>query len=317
MVYVMKKAIVLNEMKKQLTYIILILGVSSVFFSCSSKETQKKDSAEDAPFQGIQIPICYDYDWQAISFDICINDQDTLFAIFDTGADGVAIPKSLEKKYFKYKDSLSIKANGYSKVFTDRVKFVSWNIGRRYPDDDLSAPRVLLGWKFFEGKIIELSFNQQYIRILDDTDHLQRREGIPIIKKHDNVHDDIYVPVTISIQGKKVNSLSIIDTGFNSTFLSYKGIFPNLDYTKSEKAYGIFSGHKKFTGYFSLADTVKVGNNYICNKNIGITDKIEIITNGGPVESLIGCSFFENFTLIFDFKNYILYLNPIEDQGNG
>lgn len=305
-------------MKKQLIYITLILGVSSVFFSCSSKEAQKKDLAEDegAPFQGVEIPICYDYDWQAISFDICINDQDTLFAIFDTGADGVAIPKSLEKKYLKYKDSLSVTASGYSKVFTDRVKFVSWNIGRRHPDDDLSAPRVLLSWKFFEGKIIELSFNQQYIRILDNTDHLQKYEGIPIIKKHNDVHDDIYIPVTISIQGEKVNSLSIIDTGFNSTFLSYKGIFPDLDYTKSEKAYGIFSGWKKFTGYFLLADTIGIGKNYVCNKNIGITDNIEIITNGGAVESLLGCNFLENFTLIFDFKNYILYLIPIEHQGN-
>ncbi|GHV40060.1 hypothetical protein FACS1894179_05980 [Bacteroidia bacterium] len=300
-------------MKKKLIYIILILGVSSIFFNCSSKETQKKDSAEDedTPFQGIEIPICYDYDWQAISFDICINNQDTLFAIFDTGADGVAIPKNLEKKYLKYKDSLSITVNGYSKVFTDRVKFVSWNIGRRHPNDDLSAPRVLIGWSFFEGKIIELSFNQQYIRILDNTDHLQRCEGIPIIKKDNDRRDDIYIPVTISVQGKKVNLLSLIDTGFNSTFLSYKGVFPNLDYTKSEKAYGVFSGWKKFTGYFLLADTIKIGENYVCNKNIGITDNIEIVTNGGVVESLIGCSFLENFTLVFDFKNYILYLKPI------
>lgn len=300
-------------MKKRLIYIILILDVSCIFFSCSSKETQKQGSIEDedAPFQGIEIPICYDYDWQAISFDISINDQDTLFAIFDTGANGVAIPKSLERKYLKYKDSLSITASGYSKVFTDRVKFVSWNVGRRHPDDDLSAPRVLIGWNFFEGKIIELSFNQQYIRILDNADHLQRYEGIPIIKKDNNIRDDIYIPVTVCIQGKKIDLLSLIDTGFNSTFLSYKGAFPNLDYTKSEKAYGVFSGWKKFIGYFLLADTIKIGKNYVCNKDIGITDNIEIITSGGTVESLIGCNFLENFTLIFDFKNYILYLKLI------
>ncbi|WP_156032924.1 hypothetical protein [Prevotella sp. 10(H)] len=296
-------------MKKQWIYIILILSTSFISFSCSSKETQKKNSTEkeDIPFQGIEIPICYDYDWQIISFDICINGKDTLFAIFDTGADGVTFPKSLEKKYLQYKDSLSVATCGYSEIFTERVKFVSWNIGRRTPDDDLSAPRVLLGWNFFEGTIMELSFNQKYIRILDNTDDLQGYESVPIIKKD----KDIYVPVTISIQGKSISLLSLIDTGFNSTFLSHSGVFPDLDYTKSEKAYGIYSGWKKFTGHFLLADTVKIGSNYICNKNIGITENIEIISKGKTIDNLIGCTFFENFTLVFDFKNYVLYLKPI------
>jgi predicted aspartyl protease len=278
-------------------FIFILLFIS---FSCSPKDATKKDSAkgEDVLFQGIEIPICYDYDWQIISFDISINGRDTLFAIFDTGADGVAIPKRLENKYLQSKDSLSIATCGYSKIFTERVKFVFWNVGRRYPDDDLSAPRILIGWRFFEDKIIELSFNQQYIRILDNTDNLQGYESVPIIKKENDIRDDIYVPVIISIQGKNISSLSLIDTGFNSTFLSHSGIF---------------SGHKKFTGHFLLADTIMIGSNYICNKNIGITDNIEIISRGKTFDSLIGCTFFENFTLVFDFKNYVLYLKPIDD----
>ncbi len=289
-------------------FIFILLFIS---FSCSPKDATKKDSAkgEDVLFQGIEIPICYDYDWQVISFDICINGRDTLFAIFDTGADGVSIPKSSRDNYFKYKDFLCVTAGKYTKVFTEDINFVNWNVGMRSPDDDLSAPRVLIGWDFFENTIIELSFNKQYIRILDNIDHLKDYDSISFIRKENG----LYITASINIQEKKVDELSLIDTGFNNTFISDKSIFSNLDYTTSEKAYGIYSGFKKFTGHFLLADTIKVGNSYICNKNICITDYNEISLKRKKQKSLIGCSFFENFTLVFDFKDNILYMKPINN----
>lgn len=289
-------------------FIFILLFIS---FSCSPKDATKKDSAkgEDVIFQGIEIPICYDYDWQIISFDISINGRDTLFAIFDTGADGVAIPKSLKDNYFKYKDSLCVTAGKYTKVFTEDVNFVGWNVGRRAPDDDLYAPRVLIGWDFFEGTIMELSFKNKYIRILDDTEYLRDYDSISLIRRENG----LYIPASISIQEEKIDVLSLIDTGFNNTFISDKSLFANLNYVTSEKAYGIYSGYKKFTGYFLLADTIKVGNSYISNKNICVTDHNEISLKRKKQKSLLGCSFFENFTLVFDFKKDILYLKPIDN----
>lgn len=293
---------------KNKCFIFILLFIS---FGCSPKDRTKKDSAksEYVLFQGIEIPICYDYKWQIISFDICINGRDTLFAVFDTGADGVSIPKSLENKYSKYRDFLHVTANKYSKVFTEDVNFVGWNIGKRSPDDELSERRVLIGWDFFENAIIELSFNNKYIRILDNTDHLIDYDRIPIIRE-DNC---LFISTSISIQGEKINMLSVIDTGFNGTFISDKSIFTNLDYTESEKIYGVYSGWKRFTGNLLLADTIKVGSSYICNKSICITDKNEINSKMKIEKSLIGCGFFENFAVVFDFKNNILYMKSIND----
>lgn len=293
-------------------YILLLLLFIS--FSCSPKDGIKKDSvkSEDTLFQGIEIPIYYDYDWQAISFDISINGNDTLYAVFDTGADGVSIPQNLKDNYFKYRDSLHVTANKYSKVFTEDVNFVRWDIGRRSSEDDFSEPRVLIGWDFFENEIIELSFNNKYIRILDNTDHLIEYDSISFIKEKNG----LFISTLITIQEKKVNVLSLIDTGFNSTIISDKSIFTNLDYTESEKIYAIFSGDKRFSGNLLLADTIKVGNSNICNKNICITDKNEINGKRKIEKSLIGCGFFENFTVVLDFKNNTLYMKPIKDLNS-
>lgn len=112
------------------------------------------------------------------------------------------------------------------------------------------------------------------------------------------------------IKGKTIEGEFIIDTGYNGTIkvsssLIKKYNIPTRDDFEFESV-GITKNNKNVR---SNADTIRVGCNYITNTIAFLeTEKQSQL----PVDGLIGNKFFDNFSVVLDYKNKYLYLRPIE-----
>ena len=73
---------------------------------------------------------------------------------------------------------------------------------------------VILGnWDLFRDKIVEISYDRKYIRVLDSTDGLENYERIPY--KYDARTGHFYIPISLCVQGKVFHiEDALLDTGF-------------------------------------------------------------------------------------------------------
>jgi len=172
---------------------------------------------------------------------------------------------------------------------------------------DFQGCDLIFGRVFFKDKILEISFEHHYIRELENTEDLASYDKIPFRLLYG------WLPVIkgkACIKGKTIEGEFIIDTGYNGTIkvsssLIKKYKIPTRDDFEFESV-GITKNNKNV---ISNADTIQVGCNYITNTIAFLeTEKQSHI----PVGGLLGNKFFDNFSVVLDFKNNYLCLKPIE-----
>ena len=80
----------------------------------------------------------------------------------------------------------------------------------------------------FEDKIVQISYDRKYLRVLDSVDGLEGYERIPYkVNKKDR---RFYIPISVCVQGKVFHIEEVLlDTGFNGAFITSGKLFPGLD----------------------------------------------------------------------------------------
>ena len=280
------------------------------FYSCISgtkKDTSKvlvgEDLKDSTVLQGT-VPFEYGNFKKGIIFDAIVNDTLHVKALFDTGAFGVAMSGAFSKNENK-KDTTPFKLQIgrwiYKQPNTEYInnKFLF----------DFQGCNLIFGRVFFIDKIIEISFEHHYIRELENTEDLGSYDKIPFKLLNG------WLPVIkgkTCIKGKTIEDEFLIDTGYNGTIkvsssLVKKYKIPTKDDFEFESV-GISKNNKNVR---SNADTIQVGCNYITN-TIAFLETEEQSHFPVGVGGLIGNKFFDNFSVVLDFKNNYLYLKPIE-----
>lgn len=179
-------------------------------------------------------------------------------------------------------------------------------------------------WKFFENKIIEISYRYKYMKELPDTKSLDGYDKVKI--KTENIADvdslpyygknkavkDIKciennrlgVPITIIVQGKKIEEYVFLDTGYNRALTFNPEIIPKYDIGPEGAA------EVKDWKYVFYPDTIRIGKNPIPKSDLFVSFVKE--RPKYEFSGLLGNKILENYTIVLDLKDYNMYLKLVE-----
>lgn len=240
---------------------------------------------------------------KAILIDAVLNGKDTITMVWDTGAGSTYIPLAYRDS-LKGKDSISLKLGGQTIIY--REKYIFSDLKPLENEESV----ILGNWDLFRDKIVQISYDQKYIRVLDSTDGLEEYERISY--KHDARTGHLYIPISLCVQGKVFHiEDALLDTGFSGTLVVYEkdipeiNIPPRKDFPKS-KNYWISLDRK------ILADSIKTAGTYSTDIDIYIATPNPGKVGKRRFPNLLGLGFFERFSVVFDFKNHNLYLKPLQ-----
>jgi hypothetical protein len=237
-----------------------------------------------------------------------INDSIPIKALLDIGTWGIAIPErfGIEKETTgtALKDEIRFKVGNWERkqvatVMTDNSQFLRW-----YGEEC-----VLLGWDFFDDKILEISYKNHYIKTLERAE-LDSLNGYDCIG-FSNRGKRLIVPASVKTQGKLIKGDFWIDTGLNGTlFFTYN--IPtdyelDLNKTNVGRAKNLDTNQTKII--VLKTDTIQIGNSFLIDRDIIVSDsEWFVFKKNGLYIGLIGNQFFSNFSVIFDFQQNKLYI---------
>lgn len=231
-----------------------------------------------------------------------LNDSIPLKILFDTGGGScIGLNDSLKGK-FGLKKTGSINKIVIGK-YTKNLP-IYFNLGK-----DFSAKReqnfAIINWKYFDGEIIKISFQYKYIQVLENNINTT---GYDSIKMKLIQSRQLTVPTEIHLQGKVLNEDLWFDTGCNAPIYIDNDLVKKyaLNIDSAQHSPGITHAGKTTFSWIQ-ADSAGVGNNFAPIYTLLYGEAFKSENYSG----LIGNAFFENFDIILDFKNFVLYLKPI------
>ena len=116
------------------------------------------------------------------------------------------------------------------------------------------------------------------------------------------------IDLEVSIQGKLIKERIAIDTGSNG-FVSFNNNAVEKYNLNMDSAQKVQTLGRSFRKYRLIADSINAG--------CGISGKFPVeflaenISKKYPHSGILGNAFFENFEIIFDFKEYKMYIKWI------
>ena len=287
--------------------IILFLIPLFLFFAMCQKNSKKVETALVIPLD--TIPMQYSSHYPNLRLPILdgiVNDSLHYKVFFDTGIDvsNFSISDSLKNLFDS--DSAFVQIGKFKK----KMGIYYWGSNQRNFFDLFGKNTILVGWQFFENKIIEFDFQNQRILVYDELPSVTEYSRTKITpSRNTSGNFALLIPAQVVIQGKIIKDTFKIDTGCNNFMvLSRKHIeeqgidTTNAYYKKSTVAGGL---RPAFT---ILADTIKIGDLYVANQNMRIT-----FTDDHKGRGLLGTPTMDNFSIILDLINYDLYLKKIEN----
>lgn len=281
-------------------------------WSCNNNQTSRAVNRQTpvSPDFIYSDTISIEYRHNSIYLEGIVKDTLAVGIMFDTGAYGLIASNNMREK-FEGCDSLTLQIGNQTHTY-NKVKYIDSDtfkgIKRQTGKDG-----ILLGWDFFKDKCVEISYNNQYLRVFD---------SLPCWDSYDRIklslnNNYLITPVRVNIQNKSFLLDLILDTGLNESLVTHQGATPGLDYSDSPKG----GRGKMFNNHINrinslIADTIRVGDTYMTNTHIGFLEKDIFKTGDGKGQlynGLLGNGFLENFSVIIDFKNEYLYLKPISN----
>lgn len=278
----------------------LLLMFIIFFVSCINK---KEPMARNSCFSPNDIFFEYEEKYvKSIIINGTIYDTIPIKIFFDTGSplnnDSVALSDSFKQMF-------------ENDIFLFKIKQKNYVAHPQYMNRDNNFLKshgqntIIVGWRFFEHKIIEISYQNKYIRELDNLEKLNEYICIPL--EHDEF---LEIQAKIFLQKSRIDEKVIIDTGF------YGWI--EMGYNKAEKYHvalsdsSIIGGksiNQSYNRWITEADSICIGSiGYTISNKFPMTfsEYKALYSRGG----LLGNSFLENFDVVLDLIHYNLYLKP-------
>jgi hypothetical protein len=247
-----------------------------------------------------------------------INESDTLDLVFDLGANSTVINKTrMELKTVQIKFDTLVLNNGgngvsqeekslYNKVSVGGQDYKGVDIlGISYPEDAILD--ALIGWNFFENKIVQINFESQELRIHNRLPILS--EGYSKCKLK-FINSLPYIETILFKGKKKVKIWVMLDTGYNSTLKVY---YNTVVSNKLENEYMIIGESTSYgtDGTIAKSDLVllpkiDIGGFEIYNMPADLVKtKVE-----SDIPALFGGNLLKRFHIILDFEKKLAYLKP-------
>lgn len=213
--------------------------------------------------------------------------------------------KDVKKLFCKVQKTMKVRVGRWERAYGGSVD--AYYLDRKHPIlVFLGADLGIIPWQFFDKKIIEISFSKQYIRGLSSTKNLSGYDSVKIRIQN----GFLGIPVTVSVQGKKIREFVVIDTGCNGD-ISFSNSIVSKYAIKSDSAFfgkaHLVDGILKSFSYKS--DTIQVGKYFLTQK-----DRVAFSLDKQrpyPFSGLLGTGILEKFDMVLDLKNYCLYLKAI------
>lgn len=279
-------------------FTVLFLGV--FLFTACAKKSNAKVAIEAIPDDAI--PFEYDETMnKAIVLNGLLNDSIPMRILFDTGSPGgIMVSDSLKGKLA---ENVDVKIGKFK---------VNMPVGYEDKNRPVFSPCLgnsgaVITWRFFEDKILKISFEHKYIQVLENLNDEEGYDSIQL-KKHPTMYFMI-LPIKVYLQGKVIPLDLLFDSGANyyATFIEPRLAAPyslNLDSAKYNKG---SDPYKK--GFRIKADSIGFGKYNVPTKRVGVTfnPKFEY---DPYISGLLGIQYMENFELILDFKKFVLYIKP-------
>lgn len=249
-----------------------------------------------------RIPFEYDENVKkAIIIEAKVNDTIPVKLFFDTGVYGFLVLEDLNI-YDKTENPKNVKIGNWEKIYYDFPKGRLDFLPKNYPLTSHLGVKGIIGWDFFEGKIIQVSFKEKFIQELDNTENLQGYDQFPI-EKAKNLWG---MPVSVYMQEKEINEKCLIDFGNTNTLtldndLIEKYTINTDSFQEGTTTTAIRGGEKR---YILNADSIKAGTIKVAGERIAFG----LNTRNRPFKGQLGNRFFENTEVILDFVNGYIYL---------
>ncbi|MDR2145063.1 MAG: retropepsin-like domain-containing protein [Tannerella sp.] len=265
------------------------------FLSCNNRQNNATGNVIN---EAIDTILSFDYRTPVnvspggfLVFEGTINDSIQLDILFDTGCAYREILVSDSLKNILNADSGSVQIEKYKKEMgIQHVDFPAFY-------NMFGKNTAVVGWTFFENKIIAISYQNRHVKILDKTD--PNPDSIKVNRRQ--YRDGVYltIPVKFHIQGKVIVKEVILDTGFNGTFMVPYD-WAEQNHIKTESI--VHSLSSNLMQYFVSSDSVTIGN----------LNQYDVPVHFAKVSfaGLIGNAVLEKYDIMLDLKNYYLYLKP-------
>ena len=247
-----------------------------------------------------------------------INHSDTLNLVFDLGANITVINKTkMEAKNVNIKfDTLVLNGGGNgaseeSKSFNNIVTIGSQVykgkdvLGISYPESEKLDG--LIGWNFFEDKVVEIDFESKELLISDNLPEYLDRFRKSKLKFISGLP---YIKMILYNGKKKVKIWTMLDTGYNSTLKVY---YNTVIGNKLANKYQVIGESTSFgtdgtvvKSDYILTPRIDIGGFEIYNMP-GDLAKTKVDSN---IPALFGGNLLKRFHIILDSKNKEVYLMP-------
>ncbi|MDR2145460.1 MAG: hypothetical protein LBE91_03245 [Tannerella sp.] len=281
-------------------------------FACCTLKSQK-ETATIQILPSDEIPMQYDKGNHYMpTLDATVNDSLHLKVFFDTGQSS-RWPGASDSLWFIASDSLreilgdsaSVQIGKYSTEM--RIDFV------RKPVSIFNLTgknTIVVGWEFFDHKIIDFSFDKQRLRVYESLPDVTGYSKIKITLSSTM----LCIPLKVILQGKTMEDTVYFDTG-NNSYASFSTELIEKYGIDTENAYRgqAMTNVSYYSGYSLSVDTIKIGDLCVANPELRVAVRPK--TNARAAPGLLGVKTMENFSVILDLINYDLYLKKL-DQSN-
>lgn len=249
-----------------------------------------------------------------IYIKVRINNSEELNFMFDTGADEHALKKSVLDKKVTFKingKKENIGIGGTNVVETSSANSIQINTINKtnqnlvvldYEDEYEDG---IIGWTFFENKIVNINYGIKKMIIHDKLPKIPKEYIKMKCKKIDNL---FYIPLTLVVNEKKKSDWYELDTGCDSSIIisnllaTKRNLIGKMTKIGSSVATG--SDNHEIENDLVLLDELRLKKYrfFRIPINVAITESTE------ENNDLVGNNFLKRFHVFLDFKNNSIYL---------
>lgn len=237
-----------------------------------------------------------------VILDGVLNDSIPMKALLDIGAWGIAVPSQANpdnREYVTFEIN-DLKKRMHTTPMSENSQFLNWYGGHC----------VLLGWDFFDRRILEISYKGKYIRMLKQIELDSMKSGYDSIP-FQNRGRRLIVGGAVDIGDKHIAGNFWIDTGLNGLLFMTNNIASQygLTFDKSRKGRAKNMDSSLTEINILKANSICIGNSCLTDKDVIFAHSEWFVFKENDIYiGLLGNQFFKNFSVIFDFRKNVLYL---------
>ncbi|CAI8808812.1 retropepsin-like aspartic protease [Chryseobacterium sp. IT-36CA2] len=247
-----------------------------------------------------------------------VNETDSIKFLFDTGADGSVINSNSKKKI-----PLQIDGKSENKG-SNGVNIVDYSSHNTIQFGDIQRKEIqftlipyesahfdgVFGTDLMKGKIIEINYHKNEIRLYDENDQTIDFTGYEKMKLH-MIDNYPAVESSMIINNKEYSGFFGLDSGADDALTVASPFAKNNALVNNMKTIGKATARGSDGSVYEmpvvLCPAVKFAQKYLYNLPITLSGSTEGIDSTEKMAGFFGNQFLKRFNTVIDFKNGFIY----------